>query len=389
VVVAPRGLGPLRRRHPWLYSIAVERVVGTPAPGDIVAVVDRRGRLWGQGYYNPRSRIVVRLLSFDDRPLDEEFWRGRLARAIAAREGLLAITDARRLVHAESDGLPGLVVDAYGEFLVLQALTLGIELRKEFIVSILRELLGPRGIYERSDVAVRAKEGLPGSQGPLWGDLPPARLPVREGKARLLVDIAGGHKTGLYLDQRDNRLLVSKHAAGREVLDIFCYTGAFGIQAALGGARSVLFLETSARHLRWARDQLSLNGLEHIRAGFVAGDAFQELRRLVRERRRFDLVVLDPPKFARSRGELAGALRGYNDLNRLALGLLRPGGLLFTFSCSGRVGWQELWRALGRAAVDARREVQILRRLSQAEDHPVSVFYPEGEYLRGFLARVG
>lgn len=387
-VVLQRGKeAPVRRRHPWIYREAIAQLRGAPQPGDLVAVMDFRGRLLAQGYYNPGSRITVRAVRFDDRPVDEAFWRERLRRAAEAREGLAQVTDACRLVNAESDGLPGLVVDRYREFLVFQALTLGIERRKDLLVELLADLFRPAGIYERSDVGVRKMEGLSPATGVRWGAPPPGKLEVREGEARLLVDIPSGHKTGLYLDQRENRMLLSGMAAGRQVLDVCCYTGGFGLQAARGGASSVLFLDTSPRWLRWAREQLGLNGLSDLKAGFVAGDAFQELRRLVRERRLFDLVVLDPPKFARSSGEVPGALRGYRDLNRLCLSLLRPGGLLFTFSCSGRVGWVELQRTVGLAAADAGCEAQIVKRLSQAEDHPVAASYPEGEYLRGFLVR--
>ena len=380
--------GALRRRHPWVYAGTIAEVKGTPEPGDLVAVVDSRGRLIGQGYYNPSSQIRVRVLAWDERPVDEGFWQERLARAAAVREPIFSLTDAVRLVNAESDGLPGLVVDRYGDFFVVQALTLGIDKRKELLVSLLSKLLRPAGIYERSDVGVRALEGLPQATGPLWGEPPPPKLEIREGEVRFYVDIVHGHKTGFYLDQRDNRLLMREVASGREVLDVCCYTGGFGVQAAAGGAKSVLFLEASARHLRWARDHLVLNDLAEVRAGFIAGDAFDELRRLARARKRFDLVVLDPPKFARSAAEVEGALRGYRDLNRVALKLLRPGGLLATFTCSGRVTEDVFRRAVAVAATDAGREVQILRRLSQPEDHPVAIAYPEGEYLRGLLLRV-
>ncbi len=388
VVISQGKEGPLRRRHPWVYEAAVAEVRGTPEPGALVVVVDGRGRLLGQGYYNPHSQIRVRMLAWNDQPLDEAFWRNRLARAISAREPVRGQSDGLRLVNAESDGLPGLVVDQYREFLVLQSLTLGIERRKQLLVSLLSELVKPAGIYERSDVGVRALEGLPGASGPVWGQTPPPKLVIREGEVHFQVDVAGGHKTGFYLDQRENRLLAHYLAAGKEVLDVCCYTGGFGVQAAAGGAKSVLFIEASAKHLRWARNHLELNGLSALKAGFVAGDAFDELRRLARQRKRFDLVILDPPKFARSVGELPGALRGYRDLNRVAVGLLRPGGLLLTFTCSGRVGWEAFQRAVALAAADSQREVQVLRRLSQAEDHPVAVTYPEGEYLRGLFLRV-
>jgi len=325
VVISQGKEGPLRRRHPWVYEAAVAEVRGTPEPGALVVVVDGRGRLLGQGYYNPHSQIRVRMLAWNDQPLDEAFWRNRLARAISAREPVRGQSDGLRLVNAESDGLPGLVVDQYREFLVLQSLTLGIERRKQLLVSLLSELVKPAGIYERSDVGVRALEGLPGASGPVWGQTPPPKLVIREGEVHFQVDVAGGHKTGFYLDQRENRLLAHYLAAGKEVLDVCCYTGGFGVH------------------------------------------------------KRFDLVILDPPKFARSVGELPGALRGYRDLNRVAVGLLRPGGLLLTFTCSGRVGWEAFQRAVALAAADSQREVQVLRRLSQAEDHPV---------VRGLFLRV-
>ena len=241
--------GPIRARHPWIYSAAISQVRGTPAPGDLVAVVDARGRPLGQGYYNPSSQITVRLLRFDDGPVDEGFWRERLVRAAAAREPLGEITDALRLVNAESDGLPGLVVDRYRDFLVLQALTLGIERRKGALVELLAELFSPRGIYERSDVGVRRLEGLSPTTGVLFGEAPPGKLEIREGGVQLLVDIPHGHKTGFYLDQRENRLLAGELAAGKQVLDICCYTGGFGVHAAAGGAESVLFLELSLIHI--------------------------------------------------------------------------------------------------------------------------------------------
>jgi len=386
--VAKGKEGPLRRFHPWVYAGSIQRVQGSPEPGDLVDVVDQRGNFLGRGYYNPHSQIRVRILTFIARRVDESFWGELLERAVAGRERLHDLSDAVRLVNAESDGIPGLIVDRYRDFLVLQALTLGIERRKELLVGLLAEILSPAGIYERSDVGVRALEGLEPATGTLFGEEPPPKLRIREGKAAFYVDIRHGHKTGFYLDQRRNRLLVGEIAQGREVLDVFCYTGAFGVHAGLGGARSVLFVEDSAKHLRWARDHLVLNGLRELRAGFIAGNAFRELRRLYRERRQFDLVILDPPKFARNAAEVEDALRGYKDVNILGMRLLRPGGYLFTFSCSGHVAEEQFLRAVMAAGVDVRREARILRCLHQDEDHPVGLSFPEGAYLKGFLIQV-
>ncbi len=388
VIIARGREGPLKRFHPWVYAGAVAEVRGSPEPGDIVDVVDSRGNFLGRGYYNPNSQIRVRILTFIVERVDEDFWAERLRRAAGARGPLEGKTTAFRLVNSESDGLPGLIVDRYGDFISFQALTLGIERRKRLLVELMAGIFSPAGIYERSDVGVRALEGLEPEKGHVFGDEPPPKLEIEEHGARFYVDIRGGHKTGFYLDQRENRALLQEIAAGKEVLDVFSYTGGFGVHAGLGGAKSVLFIEDSAKHLRWARDHLKLNGLEEIRAGFVAGNAFQELRRLYRERRQFDIVVLDPPKFARNASEVEDALRGYKDINILGMRLLRKGGYLLTFSCSGHVTEELFLRAVTWAAMDVRREAVILKRLHQAQDHPVGLTFPEGAYLKGFLIQV-
>ncbi len=388
VIIARGREGPLRRLHPWVYAGAIAEVRGTPEPGAIVDVKDHRGNFLGRGYYNPNSQIRVRILSYFATKIDEDFWAERLVRAARSRERLLAGTDAVRLVNSESDGLPGLIVDRYGDFISFQALTYGIEVRKKLLVELMAGLFSPAGIYERSDVGVRNLEGLEPFKGYIYGKEPPPKLEIREGRAKFYVDIRSGHKTGFYLDQRENRLILAEIAEGKEVLDVFSYTGGFGVHAGLGGAVSVLFVEDSAKHLRWARDHLFLNGLSDLRAGFVAGNAFQELRRLYRERRQFDIVVLDPPKFARNAAEVEDALRGYKDINILGMRLLRRGGYLLTFSCSGHVSEELFLRAVMSAAVDVRREAKILRRLYQAEDHPVGLTFPEGAYLKGFLIQI-
>jgi len=388
VVIAKGRAGPLRRYHPWVYAGAIAEVRGRPEPGDIVDVVDHRGNFLARGYYNPHSQIRVRVLSTIAERIDEDFWAERLRQAAEARSRLFRITDAVRLVNSESDGIPGLIVDRYGDFLSFQVLTYGIEVRKHLLAELMAGLFSPAGIYERSDVGVRALEGLEPAKGRVFGEEPPPKLEIREGRAKFHVDIRSGHKTGFYLDQRENRLLLEEISHGKEVLDVFSYTGGFGVHAGLGGAKSVLFIEESAKNLRWAREHLVLNRLSELKAGFVAGNAFQELRRLYRERRQFDLVILDPPKFARNAAEVKDALRGYKDINILGMRLLRRGGYLLTFSCSGHVTEELFLKALIAAASDVRREAKILRRLHQAEDHPVGLTFPEGAYLKGFLIQV-
>ena len=295
---------------------------------------------------------------------------------------------ARRLVYAESDGLPGLIVDQYGEWLVLQALTLGMERRKGEMVALLQELLAPRGIYERSDVDVRAQEDLPQRVGPLAGEEPPAAVEIEEDGLRFAVDLRRGHKTGFYLDQRENRRAVARYCAGAEVLNAFAYTGGFAAYALRAGARRVTNLDSSAEALRAAALNLALNGLPAERAEQVEGDAFHVLRAWRDAGRAFDLVILDPPKFAFSRAQLNAATRGYKDINMLAMRLLRPRGILCTFSCSGLVSEDLFQKVVFGACLDVGREVRILQRLAQGADHPVALTFPEGAYLKGLICRV-
>ena len=394
VVLKRSRARPVLQRHPWIFSGAVERVEGQVADGDVVEVHDA-GRNWlARGTLNRRSQIVVRLLTWrQDEPVDPAFWRRRLARAIAARQALVAgpATTAYRIVHAESDYLPGLVVDRYGEWLVVQFLTLGVERRRDEIVAALVDLLAPRGIYERSDVEVRAKEGLDQRAGPLWGEEPPELVEVLENGNghRFLVDVRRGHKTGFYLDQRENRARLPAFCDSAEVLDAFAYTGAFGVRAAAGNASHVTLVESSAPALDLARRNLDLNGLERHGVEAVEGDVFSVLRGYRAQDRRFDVAVLDPPKFAPSGREVKRAARAYKDVNLLAFQLLRPGGVLFTFSCSGAVSADLFQKIVFGAAVDAGREAQIIGVLTQGADHPVALTFPEGAYLKGLICRVG
>lgn len=381
---------PVLRRHPWVFSGAVARIEGRPDDGDVVDVVAEDGTFLARGYLNRRSQIVVRLLTWSPaQQVDEAFWRARLEAAVARRAPLLAEEQgACRLVHAESDGLPGLVVDRYGAYLVIQFLTLGVERRRDLLVGALADLLQPQGIYERDDEAVREKEGLPLQTGVLWGEEPPDLVEIQEGGLRFLVDLRQGHKTGFYLDQRENRQRLLRYAAGREVLNAFAYTGGFGLYALKGGAASVVNVDTSEGALDLARQNFARNGWDEERVSFVVGDVFQVLRRYREEGRQFDLIVLDPPKFARSAADVPAATRGYKDINLLAFQLLREGGILFTFSCSGAISADLFQKVVFGASVDAGRDAQILERLTQAPDHPVLLSFPEGEYLKGLVCRV-
>ncbi len=396
---------PVRQRHPWVFSGAIDRLKGRPAPGDLVVVADHKGAPLATAYYNEKSQIQARILSWNtDEAIDEAYWRGRLQRAIAGRSMMLAdcrpsptdplttdpLTTACRLVNAEADGLPGLAVDRYGDYLVVQCLTLGIDRRKEMLAKLLADMLRPAGILERSDVDVRGKEGLKPVVGSLYGTPPPAELVIRENGFSFVVDVHHGHKTGFYLDQRDNRAAVGQPAtmAGRDVLNVFAYTGAFGVYAAAAGARSVVQVDSSAAVLETAEINMKLNGYERPTDEYIAGDAFEVLRYFRETGRQFDAVILDPPKFAHNHGQIDRATRGYKDLNWLALRLLRPDGVLATFSCSGLISADLFQKVVFGAAVDAGRDVQIARHLGQAADHPVLLAFPESAYLKGLLCRV-
>jgi len=378
-------------RHPWVFSGAVERLVGEPTDGDVVLVRSSLGRALGRGILNRRSQIVVRVVSFDPtEAVDDELWRRRVAAAVARRRALPGLddTDALRLVHAEADGLPGLVVDRYGDWLVVQALALAAEVALPAVLDALEAEMAPAGIVNRSEDPVRAKDGLQPAAGLLRGAAPPDRVTVLEHGRRLEVDLRAGHKTGGYLDQRDNRDRVGAAAAGADVLDVFCYTGAFSVAAAAGGASSLTQVDASADALALARRHLDLNALGGVALEQVHDDAFAALRRLRDAARRFDLAVVDPPKFAPVRSRLDAALRGYKDVNLQALHLLRPGGTLATFSCSGAVDRETFQTVVFQAAVDAGREVRVVAELGQPPDHPVLLSFPESRYLKGLLCRV-
>jgi 23S rRNA (cytosine1962-C5)-methyltransferase len=393
LVLKPARDRAVRQRHPWLFSGAISHVDHDAEDGGIADVFSADGEWLARGYLNRRSQLVVRLLSWDKEQLiDDGFWRSRLARAIAGRTALKENHDttAYRLVNAESDGLPGLVVDCYGDWLVLQVFTLGIERCKHVLVNALVELSEHvRGVYERSDVDVRKKEGLLPLVGRLWGDEPERPVQVLENGYRFLVDLKRGHKTGFYLDQRENRSRLSPcFCDGTEVLNAFAYTGAFGVYALGAGAARVVNVDTSADAVDLARRHIELNGFDRATADFEADDVFSRMRAFRAAGRRFDIVILDPPAFATSRSHIERAARGYKDINWVALQILRRGGVLFTFSCSGFVSRELFQKIVFGAALDAGRDVQIVGQLSQSSDHPVALNFPEAAYLKGLICRV-
>jgi len=347
----------------------------------------------GRGAYSPASQILIRMWSFAaDEVVDEAFFERRLRRAATARQAMADRDglDSYRVVFAESDGLPGVIVDRYGQWLVCQFLTVGAEAWKGVIVEKLKTLFPGFSIYERSDTDARTREGLDPAKGLLAGPAPPAPegVQIREGDCRFLVDIVDGHKTGFYLDQRENRMSLAACVRGGDVLNCFAYTGAFAVWALKGGARRVTNVESSASALGLAARHMELNGLPAGQAENVEGNVFEVLRTYRDSRRQFDVIVLDPPKFADVKSQVPKAARGYKDANLLALKLLKPGGLLFTFSCSGGVEPELFQKIVADAALDAHRDAQILRRLSQGPDHPVLLSFPESAYLKGLVCRV-
>ncbi len=376
-------------RHPWIFSGAIARVDGEPASGATVTVEATDGAWLARAAYSPVSQIRARAWTLDPGlDVDAEFFRVSVARAVRARAGMLdAGHTGCRLVHGEADGLPGVIADLYGDVVVLQCLSAGADRWRDVIAAALRDATEAACVYERSDAEVRALEGLPIRTGPLLGTLP-APITFREDGIVYRVDVAAGQKTGFYLDQRDNRRLVRGVAANRSVLNVFSYSGGFTLAALAGGAARIVSIDSSAPAVALARDNLARNpALSSGAATWIDADAFTDLRRLRNEGAAFDLIVLDPPKFAPTAAHAARAARAYKDINLLALKLLRPGGLLATFSCSGGISAELFQKIVAGAALDAKADVQILRRLGAAPDHPVALHFPEGDYLKGLLLR--
>lgn len=374
------------RRHPWIFSGAIES--GVELPEGLVAVESACGDRIGYGYLSPRSQIRVRMLTFDPVQMPDDIWlESKLASVIAVRgdfAALAATNAARRLINAENDGLPGVVADVYAGHVVLQLTSAFAAAKREQIVSAFIKV-GAKSVSEREDVDVRVKEGLPvGGFTLLAGEAPPETVEIVENGVRMLVDIRKGHKTGYYLDQRTARYMVKSYARG-EMLNCFSYTGGFGLFAAQGGATKVYQIDVSSEALRLARENAALNGFADDRFEYVEADVFKYLRGCRDAGRSFDTIVLDPPKFAETKSQIMRAARGYKDINLLAMKLLKPGGILATFSCSSAMTSELFDKVIAEAATDARRDLRILARTMQADDHPVSVHFPEGQYLKGLL----
>jgi 23S rRNA (cytosine1962-C5)-methyltransferase len=386
VRLKPKKERPVLLGHPWIFSGAVADLDPGLEPGRTVVVRSGAGEFLGRGYVNPRCAIVVRLLTRTEEPIDEEFIRQRVAHALDLRRSILPPeTDAYRLINGEGDFLPGIIVDVYASTVVLQCLTAGAARLKPLMVEALAATLAPAGIYERSAGTVRREEGLRPEEGVVAGEVPAGLVLIREHGLRFLVDVRSGQKTGFFLDQRDNRALVRQLAAGRDVLNAFAYTGAFSIYAAAGGAHHVASVESSARALGLARESWSANRLEASVMEFVEADVFRYLRDV---ERMFDLLILDPPALVKRRQELMRGARAYKDLHLWAFRCAAPDAYVMTFSCSQHVSAELFRKIVHGAAVDAQRDVQVLRHLGPGTDHPTGLAHPEGEYLKGLLLRV-
>ncbi len=401
IVLNPNREKSLLRRHPWIFAGAINHVDNDLASGVTVDLISSEGHFLARASYSPVSQIRARVWTFIDEPVDKEFFRRKIRTAIEVRKRLKveSHSNAYRLIHAESDGIPGLIVDRYGDVLVLQSLTAGSEFWKETIADLLVEETGFQNIYERSDADVRELEGLKPINGILRGTIDDTstglstslRLTIDEYNLKFYVDIQHGHKTGFYLDQRHNRHRVGEFAKDRDVLNCFCYTGGFSIHALANGAKSVLSVDSSADALALLEENIALNRVRvpADRHTAIEGDVFQLLRKFRDENRSFDMIILDPPKFAPTAAHAEKASRAYKDINLLAFKLLRHGGMLFTYSCSGGIDAALFQKIVASAALDAGTDATIIEHLSQGSDHPVSLHFPEGAYLKGLVCVKG
>lgn len=386
---------PIRNQHPWIFSGAIYEAKDAES-GSLVKVVDHRGDFLGRGYWNHRSQIQVRIMTWEDEPIDAGWWRRRLKRALDMRYPTPEFHAGHRIVNAENDFIPGLIVDRYAGYLILQALTLYIDNNKQMIAEMLMDLFAEadmpiKGVYERSDVDVRGKEGLQQVSGLLLGEEPPELLPFRQEALVRLVDVRAGHKTGYYLDQKDNHFLMAAlsnaHGWNKDetrILNTFCYSGGFGLLA----DAHIVNVDSSEDALTLAENTYYGNewSLRHL--DFVQADVFEYLRDCAESNEQFEMVVLDPPKFAHNKGQVQSAARGYKDINLNAFKVVKPGGYLLTFSCSGAISRDLFQKIVFGALADSGRQGQIVRHLSASTDHPVALTFPEGEYLKGLLVRV-
>ena len=377
----PEGPG-----HLWIYAGHLSQVIGQPAAGDLIDVLTPNGRFYGRGFFSPSSKIRVRLLTIEDEPIHGAFWTRRIQQAIRLRQRVVTQTNAYRLIYGEGDRMPGLIVDRYDQTLVMQTLSYGMGCRKELLADLLVKELHVNRVYLRNDAKSLQLEGLPLERRFLRGG-GPTQVAIQEGVAQFVVDIERGQKTGWFCDQRENRMAVAKLAAGAEVLDVFCHTGAFGIHAALAGATSVEGIDVSEETLARARAHTHRNHVDAM-CTYRTADAFDEMRNLVKAGRRYDLVMLDPPAFARSKQALSRALAGYKDVNRLGLRVMKPEGFMVTSSCSHPVSEEALWTAICHAARDAKREIRLIEQRGQSADHPILASMPETRYLKCFILQV-
>jgi 23S rRNA (cytosine1962-C5)-methyltransferase len=387
ITLNPNREKSLLRRHPWIFAGAIHHVDENHASGSTVELISSEGLFLARASYSPISQIRARVWTFNDEPVDKEFFRRKIKAAIEVRQRLKVESHANayRLIHAESDGIPGLIVDRYDDVLVLQSLTAGSEFWKETIADILVEETGIQNIYERSDADVRELEGLKPIVGVLRGTITNPQLQITEYGLLFQVNIATGHKTGFYLDQSHNRHRVGEFAKDRDVLNCFCYTGGFSIHALAGGAKSVLSVDSSGDALALLEENIAINHLPADRHTSLEGDVFQLLRKFRDANRSFDMIILDPPKFAPTAAHAEKASRAYKDINLLAFKLLRHGGMLFTYSCSGGIDAALFQKIVASAALDAGTDATIIEHLSQGSDHPVSLHFPEGAYLKGLV----
>ncbi|HAS6161880.1 TPA: methyltransferase domain-containing protein [Vibrio vulnificus] len=380
------------RRHPWIFSRGIDRVEGNPQLGETVDVYGHDGKWLAKAAYSPESQIRARVWSFDKQEINKAFFVKRIQEAQLLREDVIVRDGLTgyRLIAAESDGMPGVTIDRYQNFFVCQLLSAGAEHQKQNIVDALIEVFPDCNVYERSDVSVRKKEGLQETTGVLHGEMPPKSVVIEENGVKISVDIVGGHKTGFYLDQRDSRQQAMKYVKDKEVLNCFSYTGGFGLYALKGGAKRVINADVSQPALDTAKFNAELNefDISKKRAVFLNADVFKLLREYRDQGTTFDVVIMDPPKFAESKAQLNGACRGYKDINMLAMQILKPGGTLLTYSCSGLMDQVLFQKIIADAAVDAGRSVKFVERFEQAADHPTDSAYPEGFYLKGFACKV-
>jgi 23S rRNA (cytosine1962-C5)-methyltransferase len=387
IILKPGREKSLFRRHPWIFSGAIQHVEDEPISGGTIDLLSSNQQFLARASYSPNSQIRARVWTFENERVDKEFFRKRIRATVDTRQKLNveSQSNAYRLIYAESDGIPGLIVDRYGDVLVLQSLTTGSEFWKEILADLLLEETGLSTIYERSDADVRELEGLEPKAGLLRGTIPDSRITIHENGLSFNVNLQSGHKTGFYLDQGANRRRVRELAKDKDVLDGFCYTGGFTINALAGGARSVFSIDSSADALALAKKNVALNDLPIEKTNFLEGDVFQLLRKFRDENRSFDMIILDPPKFAPTAAQAERAARGYKDINLLAFKLLRPSGMLVTFSCSGGIDAGLFQKIIAGSALDAGVDAQIVEHLSQGPDHPISLHFPEGAYLKGLV----